>query len=193
MRCVQRVFPSTVCLLLRKSCLVTNSSIRDALLRHSSVHSERAVEVKQQLASQATRAAKACKSCANSKQQCRGGIPCARCTKKNTVCLIGPSNSHVNDVRLGEEEQAGSSLDNTRSVRNVLTGRESHHYEPDIGLPPQDTSSLGRGDCDEDFPLESYLPSPNISAPNWYQNHQFTESNGAVHSDLALNGSSMFS
>ena len=61
---------------------------RDTLIRHSSVHGEKAYELKEHLAKQSTRSSQACQACSKAKQRCQGSFPCERCQQKQIPCCF---------------------------------------------------------------------------------------------------------
>lgn len=162
--------------------LINNKGSRDALLRHCTIHGERAAEVKQQLASQATRAAKACEACAKSKQQCRGGIPCARCIKRKTICNVEPSQRQSNKDELSQEQQTENNLDYAMDDSESSERNDSTHFGLDTISTHGPASTLSSIGSRDPFPIENYLPSPNTTTTKWYQNNQLdnqlAETNG---------------
>jgi hypothetical protein len=157
---------------------MNNDDLRDALLRHGSVHGERAAEVRRQLDSQATRAAKACESCAKSKQQCRGGTPCARCTKRKIACRVGSPNSHVSDTRLEEKQATSFTINEAISDSELTTRKKPSEEHPETRLAHHEPFALSSNDFQGNFSIRNYLPSPNASAPDWYQGNEPAESTG---------------
>ncbi|CAD0022648.1 unnamed protein product, partial [Aureobasidium pullulans] len=66
-------------------------SRKDTLIRHSSVHGEKAFELKEHLAKQSTRSSQACQACSKAKQRCQGSFPCERCQQKQISCCFNRS------------------------------------------------------------------------------------------------------
>lgn len=71
----------------------------DTLLRHIATHGQRDSQQKVN-----KRGLRACISCAQAKQRCYGGIPCARCERRGSIC------EYINEQRLSPASQTDNSL-----------------------------------------------------------------------------------
>lgn len=79
------------------------------------------MEVRKHLASQVVRSAKACESCAKSKQRCQGGSPCVRCIKRGLECRAEHNESLEGQDRTEPSRDLAESDLNSASLEDCST------------------------------------------------------------------------
>ncbi|KAJ5057231.1 hypothetical protein J3E74DRAFT_293649 [Bipolaris maydis] len=145
---------------------------RDALLRHSLVHGDRAVEVRQHLASEGTRTNQACRNCAKSKKRCTAGTPCARCQKNGIACDDThtsadedcPSEGDMNDKL---QSATSNTLHGFADATKVTQENLNIEYSLDNLVERDDSSWSTQSPCSNGMPTSLGSESQGVTIPDF--------------------------